>query len=97
MVSSATVLAIAAVVYDQDTHSAADMEFLAALTAADCEWMEALNSANTNFGGSSEAWHAVKRLATRSRDKAYASAFAAHIIGCADARYEGEFTVTREG
>jgi hypothetical protein len=77
MTNAATVLAVAAVVYDQDTHSEADMEFLFAIAAADREWLDALNAANLNFGGGSEAWQAVKNLATRSRDKAYADALAA--------------------
>jgi hypothetical protein len=77
MTNAATVLAVAAVVYDQDTHNEADLAFLDAISRADREWLDALNAANLNFGGGSEAWQAVKRLATRSRDKAYAAALAA--------------------
>ena len=65
---------IAAVIYDQDTHSEADLAFLDAVALAGREWVQALNAANITFGGGSEAWNAVKRLATRSRDDAYARA-----------------------
>jgi hypothetical protein len=77
MSNAATVLADAAVVHDQDNHSAADLAFLDAMAKADREWLDALSAANINFGAGSEAWQAVKRLATRSRDKAYADALAA--------------------
>jgi ketosteroid isomerase-like protein len=76
MTNSATVLAVAAVVYDQDTHSPADLAFLDAMAKADREWLDQLSAANINFGGGSEAWQAVKRLATRSRNGAYARALA---------------------
>lgn len=77
MTKTASALAVAAVVYDQDTHSDADLAFLDAMAKADREWLDQLSAANINFGGGSEAWQAVKRLATRSRDKAYADALAA--------------------
>lgn len=77
MTNAAQVLAVAAVVYDQDTHSEADLAFLDAMAKADREWLDALSAANINFGGGSEAWQAVKRLATRSRNDAYARALAA--------------------
>lgn len=77
MTNAAQVLAVAAVVWDQDTHSEADMEFLFAISAADREWLDALNSANIQWGGGSVEWQAVKRLATRQRDAAYARALAA--------------------
>ncbi len=76
MTSHKSALAVAAVVYDQDTHSEADLAFLDAMSKADREWLDALNTANINFGGGSQAWQAVKRLATRSRDKAYEAALA---------------------
>jgi hypothetical protein len=77
MANSATVLAVAAVVYDQSSHSEADLAFLDAMAKADREWLDALNIANVTFGGGSETWNAVKRLATRSRNDAYARALAA--------------------
>lgn len=70
------VYAIAAVVWDQDTHNDADMAFLDAVAAADKEWSEALSAANINFGAGSEAWHAVKRLATKTREVALVRALA---------------------
>ena len=73
----ATVLAVAAVVWDQDSHSEADMEFLFAINAAGKEWTDQLNAANINFGAGSDAWQAVKNLATRQRDAAYAAALTA--------------------
>lgn len=66
--------AIAAVVYDQETHSEADLAFLDAVARADREWIDQLNAAKMNFGAGSEAWQAVKHLATNSRDDAYAVA-----------------------
>ncbi len=72
----ATVLAVAATVYDQDSHSDADIEFLFAINAAGKEWIDSCNSAKITFGPG-EAFEAVKRLATRSRDAAYAKALAA--------------------
>lgn len=77
MTTSAEISAIAARVYDQDTLSAADEVFLATIALADREWHEALRAANLNFGGGSEAWHAVKRLATRTQQQAYERALAA--------------------
>jgi hypothetical protein len=71
-----TVLAVAAVVWDQDSHSEADMAFLDAVAKADREWIDQLNSAKITFGPG-ETWEAVKRLATRSRDKAYDAALTA--------------------
>lgn len=65
---------IAAVVYDQETHSEADLAFLDAIARADREWIDQLSAANKNFGGGSDAWQAVKHLATRVRDDAYAIA-----------------------
>jgi len=75
--SPSEILAVAAVVWDQDSHSEADLAFLAAIAKADSEWVGALNTANITFGAGSEAWEAVKRLATRQRNAVYASAFAA--------------------
>lgn len=77
MTNRSSVLSVAAVVYDQDTHSEADIAFLAATAKANQDWLDALNSANISFGGGSEAWQAVKRLATRQRDAAYAIALSA--------------------
>jgi hypothetical protein len=77
MTNAAQVLAVAAVVYDQETHSEADLAFLDAMAKADREWLDQLSAANINFGGGSEAWQAVKRLATRSRNDAYARALVA--------------------
>lgn len=65
---------IAAVVYDQDSHSETDLAFLDAIARIDREWIDQMNAANKNFGAGSEAWAAVKRLATKSRDDAYAVA-----------------------
>ena len=72
---------IAARVYDQDCHSQADLDFLAAISRADNEWHEALQTANKLFGGGSEAWECVKRLATRQRDADYAKALAVFETG----------------
>ncbi len=77
MTTTAQIAARAARVYDQDSHSEADLAFLAAIALADHEWTAALDAANINFGGGSEAWHAVKRLATRTLDQAYERALAA--------------------
>jgi hypothetical protein len=74
--SAYEVLAVAAVVYDQDSHNEADMAFLASVNAADKEWADQLNAANINFGAGSEAWQAVKRLATKTREVALARALA---------------------
>lgn len=71
-----TVQAVAAVVWDQEFHSEADLAFLAAISKADSEWVSALDTANITFGAGSEAWQAVKRLATRQRDADYAKALA---------------------
>jgi hypothetical protein len=71
-----TVQAVAAVVWDQAFHSEADLAFLAAISKANSEWVGALDTANITFGAGSEAWEAVKRLATRQRDAAYARALA---------------------
>jgi hypothetical protein len=72
----ATVLAVAAVVYDQDSHSEADLDFLYAVNAAGKEWIDTCNSEKLNWNGDVEAFEAVKRLATRQRDAAYAKALA---------------------
>ena len=71
----ATVLAVAATVWDQDSHSEADLAFLDAINAAGKEWVDQLNTAKVTFGPG-ETWEAVKRLATRQRDAAYAAALA---------------------
>lgn len=75
--SPSEILAVAAVVYDQDSHSEADLAFLDAMATANRKWIDALNSANVNFGAGSEAWEAVKRLAARQRNAEYAAAYAA--------------------
>lgn len=75
--SAAEIRAIAATVHDQDSHSEADLAFLDALWKADSEWHEHLHSANIEFGGGSEAWQAVKRMATRRQLDAYKAALAA--------------------
>jgi hypothetical protein len=75
MTSPSEVLAIAAVVYDQDSHNAADMAFLDAIAKADREWLDALNGTKAMFGPG-EAFEAVKHLATRQRNAAYAVALA---------------------
>ena len=77
MANRRTILSVAAQVWDQDSHSQADMDFLADITRADREWLDALNTANLTFGGGSEAWNAVKYIATRRRDDDYARALAA--------------------
>ena len=74
--SPAEILAVAAVVYDQDSHNEADMNFLYAVNAIDKEWCDQLNAANINFGAGSEAWQATKRLATKTREVALARALA---------------------
>jgi hypothetical protein len=73
--SPAEVLAVAAVVYDQDTHNEADMAFLAAVAKADREWIDNLNSVKITFGPG-DVFEAVKRLATRERDQSLARALA---------------------
>ncbi len=70
------VLAVAAVVYDQDTHNEADMNFLYAVNAADKEWVDALNSAKLNFPSDPDIWRVVNRLATKTREVALARALA---------------------
>lgn len=70
------VLAVAAVVYDQETHSDADMDFLLKVNAIDKTYVDALNTANKLWGGGSETWQAVKRLAARSRADRLARALA---------------------
>ncbi len=65
---------LASRVYDQDTHTDADLAFLDAIWAADREMSDQLHAANLQWGGGSEAWHAVLRLATRSRTVAYQAA-----------------------
>lgn len=67
---------VAAVVYDQDTHSDADMAFLQALHLADKDWHATVDAANIQWGGGSQMWQIVKALATRSRDAAYVKALA---------------------
>ena len=69
-------LAVAAVVYDQDNHSEADFAFLDAISKADREWIDELNNAKIQWGPG-EAFQTVKRLATRTRDRAYERALAA--------------------
>lgn len=76
MPTAHAVYAVAAVVWDQDTHNEADLAFLDAVAAADKEWAAQLNAANINFGAGSEAWQATKRLATKSREGALARALA---------------------
>ncbi len=67
-------ISLAARVYDQDHHTEADLAFLDAVWAADREMSDQLHAANLQWGGGSEAWHAVLRLATRSRNVAYQAA-----------------------
>ena len=74
--SPAEVLAVAAVVYDQESQNEADLNFLYAVNAIDKEWCDQLNAANINFGAGSEAWQATKRLATKTREVALARALA---------------------
>lgn len=75
--SASEVLAVAAFVYDKDTLNDADTTFLDAITKANLAWGEALDSANKTYGGGSDAWRAVKNLATRQRDDEYRRALAA--------------------
>lgn len=75
MTTAAEVYAVAAVVWDQDSHSEADMAFLAAVNAANKEWADNLNSVKITFGPG-ETFDAVKRMATRSRDAALVRALA---------------------
>lgn len=69
------ILSVAATVWDQDTHSDADMAFLDAIAKADKEWLCSLSSVKITFGPG-EAFEAVKRLATRQRNAAYVAALA---------------------
>jgi hypothetical protein len=73
--NSAEVYAVAAVVYDQEAHSEADLAFLAAVSAADKEWIDNLNGVKVTFGPGA-TFETVKRLATRSRNDALARALA---------------------
>lgn len=73
--SAHEILAIAAVVWDQDTHSEADMAFLAAIARADKEWLNNLSSVKITFGPG-DVFEAVKCLATRQRNAAYVAALA---------------------
>jgi hypothetical protein len=73
--SANEVYAVAAVVWDQDTHSEADMAFLDAVNAANKEWSDNLNSVKKTFGPG-DVFEAVKRLATRERDQQLARALA---------------------
>jgi len=73
--SANEVYAVAATVWDQDSHSEADMAFLDAVNAANQEWADNLTSVKKTFGPG-EVFQAVKRLATRSRDDALARALA---------------------
>ena len=59
----ATVLAVAACVYDQSGHSEADLDFLYAINAAGKEWIDQLNAANINFGAGNfgRARYALRR------------------------------------
>lgn len=50
--------------------------FLDAIHRADQEWHQNMDAANLNFGGGSEVWKIVKRLATSQRDERYVEAFA---------------------
>lgn len=75
--SAAEIRAIAAKVWDQDSHSEEDLAFLEAIDRADNEWHQQLGSANVTFGGGSLAWQAVKNLATRCQLDAYRVALAA--------------------
>ncbi len=68
---------LAARIYDQDTLSEREIAFLDAMSRADRAWIDALDGANLAWGGGSDAWHIVKRLATRQRNAAYARAKAA--------------------
>jgi hypothetical protein len=76
MRSASEVLAVAAVVYDQEIWSDADRIFLDAISKANREWGEALDNANMTYGGGSVGWQAVKNLATRQRDDNYRRALA---------------------
>jgi hypothetical protein len=71
------ILAVAAVVWDQPSHSEADMAFLAAMSKADSEWVDTLNKAKRDWNGDAKAWENVRYLATRQRNAEYAKAFAA--------------------
>jgi hypothetical protein len=88
------VYAVAKTVWDQDTHSEADLAFLAAVSRADREWLELVETANKEYGGGSRAWEAVKNLATRSRDKSLVDALAA--LEAADFEDEAEFLAAAE-
>lgn len=74
--SAAEVYAVAAVVWDQDSHSEADMAFLDAVNAANKEWADTLNGAKLQFPKDPDIWKVVKRLATRERDQQLARALA---------------------
>lgn len=75
---TAAIRRIAAQVYDQDAHDERDLAFLQAIGEADEMWHEALQRANKEYGGGTQAWEAVKNLATRQRDADYAKAMEAY-------------------
>ena len=75
--SPSEILAVAAKVWDQDSHSDADMAFLAAIAKADSEWTETLTKAKRDWSGDVKVWEGIRYLATRQRNAEYAAAFAA--------------------
>lgn len=69
------ILAVAAKVWDQDSHNEADMAFLDAIAKADSEWVDTLTKAKRDWNGDAKAWENVRYLATRQRNAEYAKAF----------------------
>ena len=70
------VLAVAATVWDQDRHNAADLAFLAAIAATDKECSETLARSNIQWGVTSEAHQIVKRMVQKRREEGYRHALA---------------------
>lgn len=71
MSRTSEIRAVAATVWDQDSHSEADMAFLAALAATDKECSETLARSNQQWGPLSEAHQIVKRLVEKHREDGY--------------------------
>jgi thioredoxin-like negative regulator of GroEL len=76
MTRTSEIRAVAATVYDQDTHAPSDMAFLAAIAATDRECSETLARSNIQWGPLSEAHQIVKRLTEKRREDGYRQALA---------------------
>jgi hypothetical protein len=71
------ILAVAAKVWDQDSHTDAEMAFLTAIAKADSQWIARLDQAKLDWDGFPKTWEGVRYLATRQRNAEYANAYAA--------------------